>query len=420
MSGEGLTRRRGAGNSPAIPSSSGGRLSPSPLPSSSSAPKRPGNNVPTSSAGGDGGGGAIEGRGKVAYDPRDFQDGGEAQTMPRLTLMEEVLLLGLKDKAGYLSFWNDNISYALRGCILIELALRRRIAMVRDPSRRRLALADRLIEVIDDRQTGETILDEALKMMKSSEKYGAGAWVDLMSGETWNVMKIGYQLKQVRERLAKGLVDKGVLRTEKRNFLLFDMATHPIADMNAKEDVLRRTLALLTARTTAVPPQALHKEEVKYRYMRAVALVCAAYASSVLENALQRLSYDAREAAFARCDDILAEFSVWPFGQTVPLSTGPVSVGSGTGRKREGGSGGAGRDSVQELVREVRKEMLAGSTQGAGAGGGQEGEEELCFEVVATVLEIFGRMDSLTLVSLDLAFHIPFVASVAYLPRNVR
>ena len=40
-------------------------------------------------------------------------------------------------------------------------------------------------------------------------------------------MKIGYQLKQVRERLAKGLVDKGILRTEKRNFLLFDMATHP-------------------------------------------------------------------------------------------------------------------------------------------------------------------------------------------------
>jgi hypothetical protein len=32
----------------------------------------------------------------------------------------------------------------------------------------------------------------------------------------------------VRERLAKGLVDKGVLRTEKRNFLLFDMATHPV------------------------------------------------------------------------------------------------------------------------------------------------------------------------------------------------
>lgn len=88
-------------------------------------------------------------------------------------------------------------------------------------------------------------------------------------------MKIGYQLKQVRERLMKGLVDKGVLRTEKRNFLLFDMATHPIADMNAKEDVVRRSLSLLTARTAAIPPQALAKENVKYRYMRAVSLVCA-------------------------------------------------------------------------------------------------------------------------------------------------
>ncbi len=28
-----------------------------------------------------------------------------------LTLLEEVLLLGLKDTQGYLSFWNDNISY---------------------------------------------------------------------------------------------------------------------------------------------------------------------------------------------------------------------------------------------------------------------------------------------------------------------
>ena len=50
---------------------------------------------------------------------------------------------------------------------------------------------------------------------------------DKEAGETWNLMKIGYQLKQVRERLCKGLVDKGILRTEKKNFLLFDMATHP-------------------------------------------------------------------------------------------------------------------------------------------------------------------------------------------------
>src|ERR1700732_5217683 len=72
----------------------------------------------------------------------------------------------------------------------------------------------------------------------------------LDTGETWNVMKIGYQLKQVRERLAEGLVDKGILRTEKRNFLLFDMATHPIADMAVKDEIIKRVATTLVSRTT--------------------------------------------------------------------------------------------------------------------------------------------------------------------------
>jgi Golgi phosphoprotein 3 len=59
-----------------------------------------------------------------------IDDGDSKET--RLTLMEEVLLLGLKDKEGYTSFWNDCISSGLRGCILIELALRGRIELVRD------------------------------------------------------------------------------------------------------------------------------------------------------------------------------------------------------------------------------------------------------------------------------------------------
>lgn len=45
------------------------------------------------------GGTALEGGNKIAYDPRDLveqeQDGGK---MPLLTLLDEVLLLGLKDK----------------------------------------------------------------------------------------------------------------------------------------------------------------------------------------------------------------------------------------------------------------------------------------------------------------------------------
>ena len=99
-------------------------------------------------------------------------------------------------------------------------------------------------------------------------------------------MKIGYQLKQVRERLAKGLVDKGILRTEKRNFLLFDMATHPVADGGAKDEIRRRVRNVLTNRTVVLPPSQFLPEEMEFRYLRTISMVCAAYAANVLENAL--------------------------------------------------------------------------------------------------------------------------------------
>ena len=194
-------------------------------------------------------------------------------------------------------------------------------------------------------------------------------------------MKIGFQLKQVRERLAKGLVDKGVLRTEKRNFLLFDMATHPVADVRTKDSIITRVVTLLTSTTAAVPPAALTKEGTQCRVMRAVCLVCAAYAASVLDNAFGRLTYEDREAAFQRCDDILAEFSSWPFGSS--------GSGSGSGSRRRVGSrigmGSAGvssREVVLGLVQEVKKEMLGG-------------EEDVCFELVAGVLEVLSKLDSL-------------------------
>ncbi|GAA5980681.1 hypothetical protein JCM11641_000174 [Rhodosporidiobolus odoratus] len=386
-----LSRRRGApSSSTSTPSSSS---STQPQSSTSNSQSRPNH--------------------KVAYDERDMGDAVEDRVNPRLTLMEEVLLLGLKDKQGYLSFWNDNISYTLRGCIILELALRHRIAMVRDPNRRRFPLADRYIEVIDDKLTGEVLLDEALKMMKISERMSVGTWIDLMSGETWNVMKIGYQLKQVRERLAKGLVDKGVLRTEKRNFLLFDMATHPVSDPTFKDDVLRRTLSLLTSRTAAVPTSNMYGEEVRYRTIRAVSMVCAAFAANVLENALVHLGYDAREAAFAKCDELLAEFSQWPFG-SLP-SQGPGSGQGqgfgGQGASARGGSGAAGGAgggigsggslagvegaNLAEIQRLARSEM---NGQGAGDVQGdaeRQTKRELCLEVVTAVIEVYRRMDSL-------------------------
>ncbi|MCJ1285727.1 Vacuolar protein sorting-associated protein 74 [Xylographa opegraphella] len=346
-----LTRRRaGGGASTASDEDASTRIdSPGPRagPSNDRAPE-------TSYTGGENGH-------KIAFDPRDISESEERNKQPKLTLMEEVLLMGLKDKQGYLSFWNDNISYALRGCIVIELAFRGRVSMQKDSSRRRFPLADRVIEVVDDSLTGEVLLDEALKMMKSSEKMSVSSWIDLMSGETWNLMKIGYQLKQVRERLAKGLVDKGILRTEKRNFLLFDMATHPVADGGAKVEIQRRVRTLLTSRTVVLPPTQYLPEEMEFRYLRTIAMVCAAYAANVLENALTSLGHESRERAFAQVDELLAEYSQFPFG------------------RRAGGGQGIGANLGGKIAEEVTNAK----------------DKDLQLEVVAACLSVFTRLDSL-------------------------
>ncbi|KAJ3727604.1 Golgi phosphoprotein 3-domain-containing protein [Lentinula raphanica] len=466
-SASGLSRRRGAGGG-----GNGGLISTTTSTSSRTSSDSPPPSRSSSFTGVNGtrthAGSAFEGGSKIAYDPRDLPPssttdngvgGGGLGKVPRLTIMEEILLLGLKDKQGYLSFWNDNISYALRGCILIELALRRRIAVVKDPiGRRRVGgggLSERIVEVVDERMTGETILDETLRMMKATqdpppggisassssggggniwssagswtsgpssstasnpgvsagEKLSISTWVDLLSGETWNVLKIGFQLKQVRERLAKGLVDKGVLRTEKRNFLLFDMATHPVADSSVKASLISRVLSLLTSTTSSVPPSALLPEGTQYRVIRSVCLVCAAYTASVLDgtmngaisssssSSIPPLGYEEREAAFARADEILGEFSVWPWGATGEIGSTPGSrKRSASSRIATGSSGDPSRESVLGLVSEARKEMgvLASATQEKGGIPGiSDDGQDLCLELVAGVLEVLSRLDSL-------------------------
>ncbi|KAI3485204.1 hypothetical protein L1887_51489 [Cichorium endivia] len=350
----GLQRRRGAGAAAAAagPSTSASRIDDddytpsrtgSPAPAGSSTPTRSAAGIPASAYGSRSATGSVttydESTGhRVAYDPRDLNDEREIGENPRLTLMEEILLLGLKDRQGYLSFWNDNISYTLRGCILIELALRRRIAITKDPMRKRFGLTERMVDVIDAKMTGEVLLDEALKMMKASERMSVAQWVDLMSGETWNVMKIGYQLKQVRERLAKGLVDKGILRTEKRNFLLFDMATHPLNDTSCKDAVLRRVLTLLTSNSPSVHAGTFYKEDasssgrpVALRVTRALCLLCCSFSANVLEKRAQPPLVRSARVSVPKADDILEEFACWPMAPSSGLAGGGVGGGSGSG-----------------------------------------------------------------------------------------
>ena len=82
----GLTRRRGGGGT-----SAPGNEDSEPSRLSSPAPKTVDRTPETSYTGGENGH-------KIAFDPRDISESEERNKQPKLTLMEEVLLLGLKDK----------------------------------------------------------------------------------------------------------------------------------------------------------------------------------------------------------------------------------------------------------------------------------------------------------------------------------
>ena len=297
---------------------------------------------------------------KIAYDSEESKLRDNIN-IPTLTLMEEVLLMGLRDREGYLSFWNDSISYALRGCIIIELALRGKIRILDDFARKRFDLSERLIEVIDSSKTGEVLLDETLQLMKNDEPLSISNWIDLLSGETWNLLKINYQLKQVRERLAKGLVDKGVLRTEMKNFFLFDMATHPIADASCKEAIKRRVLSVLVSRNMELSYNEYFPETTSFKIIRTLALICGSYGANVLENVLTTLEYEKRDKAISRAEEIMAQFSQYPFDLEKETELG-VSV---------------------NLNKEVKEEIE------------NNPGHDLQLEVIAGVFEVFSRMDML-------------------------
>ncbi|KYN02991.1 Golgi phosphoprotein 3 [Cyphomyrmex costatus] len=214
----------------------------------------------------------------------------------RLTLMEEVLLLGLKDKEGYTSFWNDCISSGLRGCILAELAFRGRVELEKAGMRKKSLLARKLL-LKSDAPTGDVLLDEALKHLKDTDPpETVQSWIEYLSGETWNPLKLRYQLKNVRERLAKNLVEKGVLTTEKQNFLLFDMTTHPLTDNLAKSRLVKKIQEAVLGRWV---------NDAARMDKRTLALVILAHAADVLENAFAPLSDDDYEVAMRRVRTLL-------------------------------------------------------------------------------------------------------------------
>lgn len=144
-----------------------------------------------------------------------------------LNLMEEILLLSLKEEKGTLYFTaSTGIDFCLSGAILMELELMKRIR------------ADKkVLEVIDRSSTKNPRLDAALKQIDSSKRlHPPHYWVSKLQGS----------MKRFRKELLKELVDKGLLREEEHQFLVFFQTNrYPLRDVRAKKDLLDRVQKVL-------------------------------------------------------------------------------------------------------------------------------------------------------------------------------
>ncbi|MEE6524938.1 hypothetical protein FKM82_024700 [Ascaphus truei] len=148
-----------------------------------------------------------------------------------------------------------------------------------------------------DLPTGDVLLDETLKHVKATDPAETvQSWIELLTGETWNPFKLQYQLRNVRERIAKNLVEKGILTTEKQNFLLFDMTTHPVTNTTEKQRLVKKLQESLLEKWVNDP----HRMD-----KRTLALLVLAHSSDVLENAFSTLPDEKYDMAMNRSKDLL-------------------------------------------------------------------------------------------------------------------
>lgn len=138
-----------------------------------------------------------------------------------LFLHEELLLLALRDEAGTVSA--AMYPYAVAGAILEELLLHDRIR-VEDPDKK-------MVQLVSDSPLGDPLLDECLQSIALSERPDSLAdWVERFTA-----------IRHLKDRVAEGLCERGILRKEKGTFLfVFPRVTYPEVDHGPEGRILQR------------------------------------------------------------------------------------------------------------------------------------------------------------------------------------
>ena len=109
-------------------------------------------------------------------------------------------------------------------------------------------------------------------------------------------------------------MEKGVLTTEKQNFLLFDMTTHPLTNSSQKSKLIKKVQDSVLSKW-ANDVQRIEKVSISFfvyvifmvYFQRVLALIYLAHASDVLENAFAPLSDEDYDVAMKRVRYLLGK-----------------------------------------------------------------------------------------------------------------
>jgi hypothetical protein len=177
-----------------------------------------------------------------------------------LFLHEEILLLALRDREGTPEFgaWYQQ---AMAGAILAELLLRERVEVEEAKKK--------LVHVKSTEPLGDPIVDECLEHIRDAAKpRTAQDWVGRIAG-----------MRDLKERVARGLCDRGILRMDEKHVLLiFSRKVYPEIDHAPEREIIdrlraaifddsapidARTMVLVSvAHTTGILPAAFEKKEL--------------------------------------------------------------------------------------------------------------------------------------------------------------
>lgn len=135
-------------------------------------------------------------------------------------------------------------------------------------------------------------------------------------------------------------MEKGVLTTEKQNFVVFDMTTHPVIDSGAKQRLIKKCQDALLTRWT---------NNVQKMNRRVLSLLLLANAADVLENALAPLGDDDYDLAMRRLRELLELDCEQQAQKLIQVN---MANGAGLGGNEDGNGlgGGANQSSSSSRV----------------------------------------------------------------------